>query len=118
MSSCLHFFLCLWARRSAECFVQVVNLLNCDYPDGAGPALCEAVLATLTALLAGNEASRRRLIADVGYDQILTALARQVLGAPLAWTGNWCHSARGSHVTQHPSNSSGHPVGSARATSM
>ena len=66
------------ARRSAECFVQVVNLLNFDYEAGAGEDLCEGVLSTLTALLAGNEASRRRLVADVGYDQILTALDRQV----------------------------------------
>ena len=60
--------------------MQVVNLLNAEYEEaGAGREdLCEGVLRTLGALLAGNEASRRRLAADVGYDQILTALARQV----------------------------------------
>ena len=59
--------------------MQVVNLLNADYADAQlGSALAESVLATLTALLAGNEASRRRLQADVGYDQIQAAVARQV----------------------------------------
>ncbi len=58
--------------------MQVVNLLNFDYEGGHGARLCEEVLATLTALLAGNEASRRRLVSDVGYDQILTAVMRQV----------------------------------------
>ena len=59
--------------------MQVVNLLNADYADARlGSALAESVLATLTALLAGNEASRRRRQADVGYDQIQAAVARQV----------------------------------------
>jgi len=58
--------------------VQVVNLLNFDYEEGQGPQLCEEVLSTLTALLEGNDASRRRLVSDVGYDQILTAIMRQV----------------------------------------
>ena len=58
--------------------MQVVNLLNFDYEGGHGAFLCEEVLATLTALLAGNEGSRRRLVSDVGYDQIQTAIMRQV----------------------------------------
>ncbi len=58
--------------------MQAVNLLNFDYEGGHGAQLCEEVLATLTALLTGNEASRRRLVSDVGYDQILTAVMRQV----------------------------------------
>lgn len=64
--------------------MQVVNLLNFDYEDGRGPQLCEEVLATLTALLEGNDASRRRLVSDVGYDQILTAIMRQVGGVSIA----------------------------------
>ncbi|KAK9905588.1 hypothetical protein WJX75_002584 [Coccomyxa subellipsoidea] len=63
--------------RQSECFVQVVNLLNFNYEGGHGARLCEEVLATITALLAGNDASRRRLVSDVGYDQILTAVMRQ-----------------------------------------
>jgi hypothetical protein len=65
--------------RQSECFVQVVNLLNFNYEGGHGARLCEEVLATITALLAGNDASRRRLVSDVGYDQILTAVMRQVI---------------------------------------
>ncbi len=102
---------CMHRCRSAECFVQVVNLLNADYEDAeAGAALAESVLATLTALLAGNDASRRRLAADVGYDQILTAVARQVRAPDLARllhsTGPWrlipcaacCGWLHGDHV--------------------
>jgi hypothetical protein len=65
-------------RRSAESFVQVVNLLNFEYEGGEGLQLAVKVLSTLAALLRGNEASRRRLVSDVGYDQILTAVKRQV----------------------------------------
>lgn len=79
------------ARRSAECFVQVVNLLNSDYEARSGEDLCEGVLRTLAALLAGNEASRRRLAADVGYDQILTALARQVKNICQGFPGFFIH---------------------------
>jgi hypothetical protein len=76
--------------RQAECFVQVVNLLNFDYEGGHGAFLCEEVLATLTALVAGNEGARRRLVCDVGYDQILTAIEHQVFpfgqfGAQRCW---------------------------------
>ena len=65
-------------RRSAESFVQVVNLLNFEYEGGEGLQLAVKVLSTLAALLRGNEASRKRLLSDVGYDQILTAVKRQV----------------------------------------
>ena len=66
--------------RSAECFVQVVNLLNFEYEGTEGLLLAEKVLSTLAALLRGNEASRRRLVSNVGYDQILMAVRRQVGG--------------------------------------
>ena len=66
------------ACRSAECFVQVVNLLNFEYEGAEGLQLAERVLSTLAALLRGNEASRRRLVSDVGYDQIAMAVRRQV----------------------------------------
>lgn len=56
--------------RSAECFVQLLNLLNIDYPPEAGTQLCEKVLATLMVLLAGNEASRKQLQQGVGYDSL------------------------------------------------
>lgn len=65
-------------RRSAESFVQVVNLLNFEYDGGEGLQLAVKVLSTLAAFLRGNEASRRRLVSDVGYDQVLTAVKRQV----------------------------------------
>ena len=64
--------------RSAECFVQIVNLLNFEYKGSEGLQLSELVLGTLAALLRGNEASRRRLESDVGYDQIQMAIKRQV----------------------------------------
>ena len=58
------------ACRDAEVFVQIVNLLNLDYPAHIGMRLCEEVLATLGALLKDNEASRHRLKTDVGYDTL------------------------------------------------
>ena len=64
--------------RSAECFVQIVNLLNFEHNGSEGLQLSELVLGTLAALLRGNEASRRRLESDVGYDQIQMAVKRQV----------------------------------------
>ncbi|KAK9824084.1 hypothetical protein WJX72_007613 [[Myrmecia] bisecta] len=63
--------------RNAECFVQIINLLNLDYPPALGARLCEEVLGTLCALLAGNEASRKRLRNDVGYDTLLSILLRR-----------------------------------------
>ena len=62
------------AHREAEVFVQIVNLLNLDYPSDIGMRLCEEVLATLVALLKDNEASRQRLRADVGYDTLLNVV--------------------------------------------
>ena len=58
--------------------MQVVDLLNFEYEAAEGLQLAERVLSTLAALLRGNEASRRRLVSDVGYDQILMAVNRQV----------------------------------------
>ena len=66
--------------------MQVVNLLNFEYEGVEGLLLTEKVLSTLAALLRGNEASRRRLVSDVGYDQILMAVRRQV-GASLLLIG-------------------------------
>ena len=49
-------------------------------PNGGrgGAAMCGEVLATVTALVAGNAASRARVAQDIGYDQILTVVLRQV----------------------------------------
>ncbi|KAL3142038.1 hypothetical protein ABBQ32_004670 [Trebouxia sp. C0010 RCD-2024] len=60
--------------RSAECFVQVLNLLNIDYTPEAGSQLCIGVLSTLTSLLAGNEASRKQLHLNPGFDSVLRAV--------------------------------------------
>ena len=46
-------------------------------PNPNPPALAPQVLATLTALLAGNGSSRVRLRADVGYDTLLRMVLRQ-----------------------------------------
>lgn len=63
--------------------MQIVNLLNLDYPTETGMRLCEEVLATLAALLKDNEASRQRLKADVGYDTLLNVLlSRSGTGGP------------------------------------
>ena len=75
--------------RSAECFVQIVNLLNFEYTGSEGLQLSELVLGTLAALLRGNDASRRRLESDVGYDQIQMAIKRQVCMPQLQ---TWCNS--------------------------
>ena len=66
-----------------------MNLLNFEYEGVEGLQLTEKVLSTLAALLRGNEASRRRLVSDVGYDQILMAVRRQVDGLTAA-TGMHC----------------------------
>ena len=54
--------------------MQVVNLLSVDYPPDLGARMCEEVLSTLVSLCKGNEASRQRLEADVGYDTLLSAV--------------------------------------------
>lgn len=56
--------------------MQLLNLLNIDYPPEVGTQLCEKVLATLTVLLAGNEASRQQLQQAVGYDTLLDIVLR------------------------------------------
>ena len=89
--------------RHADAFVQLVHLLNVtadgsapasaspaspsrredpelsSEPDGSrdGALMCGEVLATVTALVAGNAASRARVAQDIGYDQILTVVLRQ-----------------------------------------
>ena len=55
-----------------------MHLLNLDYPPELGCQLCCQVLATLTALLAGNEASRNRVRDDVGYDTLFSIITRVV----------------------------------------
>lgn len=57
--------------------MQLLNLLNDDYPPEAGAQLCERVLATLTALLAGNVAAREHLSSEVGYDTLLNIVLRR-----------------------------------------
>ena len=55
-----------------------MHLLNLGYPPELGSQLCCQVLATLTALLAGNEASRNRVRDDVGYDTLFSIITRLV----------------------------------------
>lgn len=62
--------------RKAECFVQLVNLLNVDCESDVGSQLCFKVLQTLTALLSGNEASRIRMRDDIGYDTLFSIISR------------------------------------------
>ena len=69
--------------------MQIVNLLNFEYTGSEGLQLSELVLGTLAALLRGNDASRRRLESDVGYDQIQMAIKRQVCMPQLQ---TWCNS--------------------------
>jgi len=57
--------------------VQLLNLLNIDYSPEAGTQLCEMVLPTMTALLAGNQRSRKRLQDDIGYDTLLSLVLRR-----------------------------------------
>ena len=90
-------------RRHADAFVQLVHLLNVTAANSApaaaadaspsrrmdpdpsseadgdrgGALMCSEVLATVTALVAGNAASRARVAQDIGYDQILTVVLRQ-----------------------------------------
>lgn len=49
-----------------ECFVQIVSLLGGDHPAEVGESLCLEVLATLTKLLAGNDACKAGFRALVG----------------------------------------------------
>ena len=55
------------------------NVESSSGPDGGGGGalMCSEVLATVTALVAGNAASRARVAQDIGYDQILTVVLRQ-----------------------------------------
>ena len=62
--------------RNAECFIQIVNLLNLDFPADTGTELCVKVLQSLQTLMAGNEANRQRLRADIGYDTLQSGLLR------------------------------------------
>ena len=57
--------------------MQLLNLLNIDYPPEAGTQLCQMVLPCLTALLAGNPASRKQLQEGVGYDSLLSIVLRR-----------------------------------------
>lgn len=52
----------------------MLNLLNIDYSSEAGTQLCIGVLSTLTSLLAGNEASRKQLQLNPGFDSVLRAV--------------------------------------------
>ena len=73
----LHYNVFGW-RRNAECFVQIVNLLNLDFPAETGTELCVNVLQSLQTLIAGNEANRQRLRADIGYDTLQSGLLKHV----------------------------------------
>lgn len=52
----------------------MLNLLNIDYSPEAGTQLCIGALCTLTSLLAGNEASRKQLQLNPGFDSVLRAV--------------------------------------------
>lgn len=64
--------------RNAECFLQLLHLLNLDHSPEQGEDLCFEVLATLTALLCNNEASRSRLQDVVGYDTLFNIIVKLV----------------------------------------
>lgn len=61
-------------HRRSQCFVQLLNLLNIDYPAEVGTQLCEQVLSTLTALLAGNDSCKNEMKQNVGYDTLLSVV--------------------------------------------
>ena len=63
--------------RKSQCFVQLLNLLNIDYSHEAGTALCEQVLSTATALMAGNESMKSEMKKTVGYDTLLNIVLRR-----------------------------------------
>ncbi len=63
--------------RKSQCFVQLLNLLNIDYSHEAGTALCEQVLSTVTALMAGNESMKSEMKKTVGYDTLLNIVLRR-----------------------------------------
>ena len=52
----------------------MLNLLNINYSPEAGTHLCIGVLSTLTSLLAANEASRKQLQLNPGFDSVLRAV--------------------------------------------
>ena len=66
--------------------MQVLNLLNIDYSPEAGMQLCIGVLSTLTSLLAGNEASRKQLQLNPGFESVLRAVLERT--APKGPTGD------------------------------
>lgn len=51
--------------RRAGALVGIVDLLNDEFANGEGAQMAGAVLATLAALLAGNDSARKRLAHDV-----------------------------------------------------
>ena len=63
--------------RKSQCFVQLLNLLNIDYSHEAGTALCEQVLSTITALMAGSESMKSEMKKTVGYDTLLNIVLRR-----------------------------------------
>ena len=72
------------------CFCASRESSELEYDGSEGLQLAEKVLSTLAALLKGNEGSRRRVVSDVGYDQILMAVTRQVWGQQLT-SVHWIH---------------------------
>ncbi|KAL0021859.1 hypothetical protein WJX77_009077 [Trebouxia sp. C0004] len=63
--------------KKSQCFVQLLNLLNIDYSHEAGSALCEQVLSTVTALMAGNPSMKSEMKRTVGYDTLLNIVVRR-----------------------------------------
>ncbi len=55
-----------------------MNLLNLDFPVETGTEVCVKVLQALQNLVAGNEANRQRLRADIGYDTLRIGLLKHV----------------------------------------
>eukprot|EP00271_Cylindrocystis_brebissonii_P011984 TRINITY_DN3000_c2_g1_i1.p1 TRINITY_DN3000_c2_g1~~TRINITY_DN3000_c2_g1_i1.p1 ORF type:complete len:2905 (-),score=592.76 TRINITY_DN3000_c2_g1_i1:326-8950(-) len=66
------------------CFVQIVSLLNEELSPGTGPGLCLDVIATLTELLAHNDASKAALrdCVNEGYSLLERLLMERYGGQP------------------------------------
>ncbi|KAK3235248.1 hypothetical protein CYMTET_54533 [Cymbomonas tetramitiformis] len=63
-----------YAVRAVEGYVQIVSLLNEEYPEPQGSELAQDVLRTLTVLISGCPRSKAMFSELVGYDTLQQAL--------------------------------------------
>lgn len=71
-------------HRDAGCFVQVINLLNRDYPAPVAITLCCEVIHTLRALLVSSPDAHDAFKALVGYDTLQKVLLERCSVPPRA----------------------------------